>query len=97
MYGYDGVGLRGGTFHTVGLWRPHWRLRGVRWVQDVPVDGTIESDRETGRSSAHVTLQGGGLPASTLLIRWNSQRPRRLALVTGSVGGLPVRLRVPPP
>jgi pimeloyl-ACP methyl ester carboxylesterase len=96
MYGYDGVGLRGGTFTTVGLWTPSWQLRGVRWVHDVPVDGTIRADFRTGVSSARVTL-GGTLPASVLHIRWNSRQPLRPAVVTGRVGGVRVHLRVPTP
>ncbi|HEY6567725.1 MAG TPA: alpha/beta fold hydrolase [Actinomycetota bacterium] len=97
MYGYDGVGLRGGTFKTVGLWTPSWWLRGVRWVQDVPVDGTIESNFGTGVSMARVTLAGGGVPPSTLRIRWNSLTPMRPAVVTGRVGAARVHQRVPTP
>jgi pimeloyl-ACP methyl ester carboxylesterase len=97
MYGYEGVGLRGGTFSTVGLWSPTWRLRGVRWVRDVPVDGSAESNLANGRSRAHVTLGGGGIPASDLRIRWNAHRPFEAAHVTGTVGGRRVDLRVPAP
>jgi pimeloyl-ACP methyl ester carboxylesterase len=97
MYGYEGVGLRGGTFSTVGLSSPDWRLRGIRWVRDVPVDGTAESNLATGRSHAHVTLGGGGIPSSDLRIRWNAHRPFEGARVTGTVGGQRVDLRVPAP
>jgi hypothetical protein len=98
MYGYEGVGLRGGTFSTVGLSSPDWRLRGIRWVRDVPVDGTAESNLATGRSHAHVTLDdGGGIPSSDLRIRWNAHRPFEGARVTGTVGGQRVDLRVPAP
>jgi hypothetical protein len=91
------VGLRGGTFSTVGLWSPSWRLRGVRWVRDVPVDGSAESNLATGRSRAHVTLVSGGIPASDLRIRWNAHRPFEGARVTGTVGDRRVDLRVPAP
>ena len=97
MYGYDGVGLRGGTFFTVGTWTPSWRLRDVRWVEDVPVDGTIESDFRTGVSRAFVRLRGGGIPPSVLRIRWNSLEISRRAVVTGRVGGVRVHVRVPVP
>jgi hypothetical protein len=97
MSGYDGVGLRGGSFTTVGLWTPTWRLDGVRWVADVAVDGSISSDRRTGRASATVTLQGRGVPPSHLRIAWNSLRPFEPALVTGRVGGRLVSVRVTAP
>jgi hypothetical protein len=41
MYGYDGVGLRGGRFSTRGYRHVSWTLRGVRWVEDVEVDGRM--------------------------------------------------------
>ena len=97
MYGYDGVGLRGGTFTTSGLATPTWRLRGIRWVRGVPVDGSIDTNLATGVSHARITLDAARLPPSSLRIHWNSRRPLRAAVVTGTVGGARVRLRVPAP
>ena len=97
MGGYEGVGLRGGSFEAWGYDAPHWRLRDVRWVADVPVDGAIHSDFLSGRSEATVTLSGGGIPWSRVTVRWNALRPREGALVVGTVGGVWVRVRVPIP
>ncbi len=97
MLGYDGVGLRGGSFETANYDAPRWLLHAIRWVEDVPVDGTVRTDRRTGTSSATVTLVGGSIPWSHLTLRWSVRRPRERALVTGTVGGTSVRLRVPIP
>jgi hypothetical protein len=94
MLGYDGVGLRGGTFETTGYDAPRWRLHGVRWVADVPVDGVVRTDGRTGKSSATVSLVGGGIPRSHLTVRWNVRHPRERAVVTGTVGGASIRIRV---
>jgi pimeloyl-ACP methyl ester carboxylesterase len=97
MGGTHGVGLRGGTFETHGFRDPVFRLRDVRWVGDVAVGGTLRWDRPSGDIRATVSLQGVDVPGLRLRIRWNAWHPMGSALVVGSVGGQPVRLRVPAP
>jgi hypothetical protein len=97
MTGYDGVGLRGGTFETHGYRNPVFELRGVRWVGDVAVSGTFDWDRPSGAVRARLTLAAGGVPSSSLRVRWNTWRPMGSALVVGTVGGKAIRLYVPAP
>jgi pimeloyl-ACP methyl ester carboxylesterase len=97
MGGYEGVGLRGGTFRTWGYDAPRWRLDAVRWVRDVAVDGRIATDTFSGRSEATVTLAGPSFPRSRLTVRWNALRPRARASVVGTVGGAAIDVRVPVP
>ncbi len=97
MSGARGVGLRGGTFTTGGYRHPVFTLVGVRWVDDVAVSGRLEWDRPSGRVRARLTLRGEGVPRSRLRVRWNAWRPMGSALVVGSVGGRPIRLRVAAP
>jgi pimeloyl-ACP methyl ester carboxylesterase len=97
MGGTRGVGLRGGTFLTHGYRDPVFRLRGVRWVGDVAVGGTLEWDRPSGAIRATVTLRGAGVPRSRLRVRWNAWHPMGRAFVVGSVGGRRVRLWVAAP
>jgi hypothetical protein len=47
-YSGQGVGLRGGTFHTRGYSDVFFRLNGIHWVDDVAVSGHAEWDRTTG-------------------------------------------------
>lgn len=97
MGGSHGLGLRGGAFETHGYRNPVFVLRGVRWVEDVAVSGTLNWDRPSGVVRAWVTLGGGGVPASRLRVRWNAWHPMGSALVVGPVGGRVVRLWVPAP
>jgi pimeloyl-ACP methyl ester carboxylesterase len=98
MSGYLGVGLRGGTFVTIGVTKDvGWRLRGVRWVEDVAVDGRIAWDRTTGATSADATFGGGAVPSFSLHLSWNDWEPNAQAHVTGTVGGQPVDLTLPAP
>lgn len=97
MAGSHGLGLRGGAFETHGSRNPVFVLRGVRWVDDVAVSGTLEWDRPSGVVRARLTLRGDGVPASRLRVHWNAWHPMGSALVVGSVGAKAVRLRVPAP
>jgi hypothetical protein len=98
MLGYHGVGLRGGAFVTTGI-SPHvrWSLRGVRWVDDAAVDGSVLWDRATGATSADVTLEGSGVPPASLHLQWNDWKPHARAHVSGTVGGHPVDLVIAAP
>jgi pimeloyl-ACP methyl ester carboxylesterase len=97
MGGTRGVGLRGGSFVTHGYRHPVFRLRDVRWLQDVSVTGTLEWNRPSGAVRATVFLGGAGVPRSRLRVHWNAWRPMGRALVVGSVAGRPVRLWVAAP
>lgn len=97
MTGADGVGLRGGTFTTTGDPRVRFRLRGVRWVTDVAVDGTIAWQRDTGAVAATLTATGSGATRAHLTITWNDWHPLAQATVTGDVDGRLVALAVPAP
>ena len=97
MTGTHGAGLRGGGFETHGYRNPVFVLRGVRWVRDVAVSGTVEWDRPSGAVRARLTLRGRGAPDSHLRVGWNTWHPMGSALVAGSVGGHAVRLRVRAP
>jgi hypothetical protein len=97
MGGFEGVGLRGGTFTTRGSARVTWRLDGVRWVEDVAVSGTASWNRRTGAIRAVVTLTGTGVPGGRLRLRWNDLEALARADVRGMIGGRPVDLRIPAP
>jgi len=103
MYGYHGVGLRGGTFSTRGgaftSARPvvHWRLDDVRWVRDVAVSGTARWNRSTGAVRAVVSVHGAGTDPGRLVLRWNDQDNHARAVATGRVGGQAVRTGFPAP
>jgi pimeloyl-ACP methyl ester carboxylesterase len=93
MGGYEGVGLRGGTFSTRGFRLVSWRLHGVRWVGDVAVSGTASWNRDTGAIRARVTLDG--VITGRLWLRWNDFEPLARARVRGTVGGRSVFVTIP--
>ena len=99
MYGADGHGLRGGSFVAEGEYlaygRIRLRLRGVRFVGDVPVSGTVDWERRAGTVRARLRL--GGAATGTLRIGWSTRAARAIATVRGTVGGRAVRLQTPAP
>jgi hypothetical protein len=97
MGGFDGVGLRGGTFATRGYTLVRWTLDGVRWVRDVAVSGTVSWDRRTGAIRARVVLEGSGVPGGRLRLRWYVLEPLPTARVRGVLGGRAVDLEIPAP
>ena len=92
--GVKGLGLRGGSFQVHGKYTTVFTLKGVRWVQDVPVSGTVRWSRPGGRVRADLTLSGG-VPDSHLRMSWNVWHPLDAVRVRGTVGAQRVRLRVP--
>jgi hypothetical protein len=92
MSGYDGVGLRGGSFSATGTDVLGWTLRGVRWVEDVAVSGTVTWDRTSGAIRADVRLSGGGVPSGRLVLRWNDLEPLARAHARGRIGSITVSL-----
>lgn len=94
MTGASGVGLHGGTFSAGGDAVRRWTLHGVRWVPDVAVSGSVILHAHAGDLRATVTLSGGGVPASSLTLRWNTWARSAKAHVTGTVGGRSVSVVV---
>jgi hypothetical protein len=96
MSGADGHGLRGGTFVAEGDYLSYepirLRLRGVRFVEGVPVSGIVVWDRRAGTVRARLRV-----PEGSLRIGWSTRAPRALASVRGTLAGHPVRLRMPAP
>ena len=85
MFGEDGVGLRGGTFHTTGLTNVGFKMSKLKWVDDLGVSGTVRWDRATGAIVGEVTMVGA--ITGTLTITWNDWHPLAQAHAVGVVGG----------
>jgi pimeloyl-ACP methyl ester carboxylesterase len=85
MYGEDGVGLRGGSFHTTGLTNVGFKMRDLKWVDDLEVNGTVRWDRATGAIIGEVTVTGA--VSGSLSIRWNDWHPLAQAHAVGVVDG----------
>jgi pimeloyl-ACP methyl ester carboxylesterase len=86
-YSGQGVGLRGGTFHTRGYSDVFFRLKGIRWVDDVTLDGHAEWDRTTGLIHARVSVSGAGAAGGTLRMSWYDWDQRPQAEVRGTLDG----------
>jgi pimeloyl-ACP methyl ester carboxylesterase len=97
MGGYEGVGLRGGTFATDGWGVARFRFDRLRWVEDVAVSGRATWNRRTGAIRALVTLTGRATDAGRLTLRWNERDPDGLAQATGTIGGRRVDVVFPAP
>lgn len=68
------------------------RLRGTRFVEDLPVGGTVEWIRRARRVTARLRASGG-----RLRVAWDATATRAIASVRGTLGGRAVRLRTPAP
>ena len=100
MSGLRGHGLRGGRFFDVGgsyySFRPvRLRLRGVRFVSDLAVSGTVEWDRRAGRVTGRLRLTGAR--TGRLRIGWRTRETHALASLRGRLGGRVVRVVTPAP
>jgi hypothetical protein len=101
MYGYSGVGLRGGTFEATAraetLWRnTRWRLNDVRWVSGVQVSGTVRLNRASGHIRANISVAGKEATPGRRSLRWNEWRERHAtARASGTLGGVRVSYRFP--
>jgi pimeloyl-ACP methyl ester carboxylesterase len=85
MFGEEGVGLRGGRFDTTGFDDVDFTLHGLRWVENVAVDGTAHWDRTTGAITAHVVARAGPHLRGTFDLTWNDWDRHALARVRGTV------------
>lgn len=97
MYGYRGVGLRGGRFSTTGLVHVGFTLHGIRWVRDGAVSGRVTWDRTDGAIRANVTVDGSGVAPGHLILRWNDWTPLATATARGTVGGRTIHISFPAP
>ena len=95
MYGYDGHGLRGGTFTSAGPYlskrRPvTFTLRRIKFVTDMAVSGKAVWDRTALTMTARVTLSGAA--AGRLVITWPTNVQNAKAHIAGAVDGHAVDL-----
>ena len=99
MYGSRGHGLRGGSFTASGDYLAYspirLRLRGVRFVSDLAVSGSVEWNRRAGTVRARLRLAGAR--RGFVRIGWSTRAPRALASIRGTIGGRAVRLSTPAP
>jgi pimeloyl-ACP methyl ester carboxylesterase len=94
-YDGTGVGLRGGRFSYAGSADITFKLKAVRWVDDVAVSGSLEWNRTTGWITATVTAAGPGAESGELHLRWRDWDIHAVASVQGQIGGRPVDLELP--
>lgn len=94
---YDGTGrgLRGGRFSYTGDALTKFRLKDLRFVDDVAVSGTVSWNRTTGRIDADVTAKGPAGESASLHLRWNDWDNHAQARVNGAIGGRPIDLVLP--
>lgn len=97
MLGSEGVGLRGGTFTTDGDPAVKFRLKAVRWVRDLAVQGAVTWQRDTGAIQASLVATRDNGTVARLTMRWNDWEPHARATVSGTVGGRPVTAKFPAP
>ena len=95
MYGYHGVGLRGGHFGTAGLVHVWFTLNGIKWVRDAAVSGTVHWDQADGRITAAVSVTGPGVVPGHLWLRWNDWRTHAAVSASGTVGGRSIHVSFP--
>ena len=97
MYGYHGVGLRGGRFDTAGWVAVWFGLHDVRWVRDAGVSGTVHWDLDDGRIRASVSVGGPGVDPGHLRLAWNDWHPHAVATARGTIGGRAIAMSFPAP
>ncbi|MFN8188646.1 MAG: alpha/beta fold hydrolase [Gaiellales bacterium] len=97
MYGSEGVGLRGGSFTTVGLERVHFVARALRYVEDVAVSGHVSWNRRGGAVRAVVRFTGPNGTGGRLQLSWNDWKRHAVARAVGEIEGRPVAVRLPAP
>ena len=99
MYGYDGRGLRGGTFKTGGDYYAFhpvtFRFAKTRFVRDLAVSGRAAWNRKALRMTAR--LKVAGARSGRLRIAWATGVRNATATVRGTLGGRTVRLTMPAP
>ncbi len=95
-----GYGLRGGSFtYASGVYSEtptvRFRMKDLRFTDDVSVSGTMTWDRLSGLITASVSVRGPGSESGAMHVAWDSSRPHATATVRGKIGGRPVDLSLP--
>jgi pimeloyl-ACP methyl ester carboxylesterase len=93
----DGVGLRGGKFHTTGDPIAKFTLNGLRWVTDAATSGNATWNRVTGDVTAHTTVVTDAGSHAALDLSWNEWVTDPNATVRGTIDGHPVKATLPTP
>lgn len=97
-YDGSGAGLRGGRFHVTSTADgARFRLRNVRWTEDLEVSGRIDWRIATDDVQAELVLRGAGLGAGTLSVAWSGRAPGVTARASGRFDGRPVAATAPAP
>jgi pimeloyl-ACP methyl ester carboxylesterase len=94
----NGTGLRGGTFTIAtsgGL--QVLTLTGVRWVDDLAVDGVVRFDPQSGAVTATLTMVGPGGDTGRMHVTWDARVTGDLAAVSGAYDGAPIVATLPAP
>jgi pimeloyl-ACP methyl ester carboxylesterase len=95
-----GYGLRGGSFtYANGVYSENpavrFRMKELRWTDDVSVSGTMTWDRVTGLIDATIAVSGPGTESGSVQVTWNNSGSHATATVRGRIGGRPVDLELP--
>jgi len=97
-YDGSGAGLRGGRFRVTSTADgARFRLRGVRWTEDLEVSGKIEWRIATDDVQAELVLRGAGLGAGTLHVEWSGRAPGVSARASGRFDDRAVAATSPAP
>jgi hypothetical protein len=87
-FNYVDTGLRGGKFTYAATDTGYeFKLKGLKWTDDIAVSGTVSWDQTTNIITAQVTLKGAGTQLGTLQISWNDADINAMASVTGNIQG----------
>jgi pimeloyl-ACP methyl ester carboxylesterase len=102
MYGVVGHGLHGGRFTVLGPYASYAhplviRFHGDRFVPGLAVSGRAIWNRTTLRVRAALRLRGPAGASGRITLTFPTNRPHGRAIVTGTLGGRHVLLRLSPP
>jgi pimeloyl-ACP methyl ester carboxylesterase len=97
--GPNGTGLRGGTFTIAASagGSALLTLAGVKWVDDLAVDGVVRWAPQSGAVAATLTMVGPGGDIGQMSITWNARVIGALAEVRGIFDGKPIVAALPAP
>jgi pimeloyl-ACP methyl ester carboxylesterase len=87
-------GLRGGTFSYAETANGYnFKLKELRWTEDVAVSGTVVWNMKTNIVTAQVDVVAAGGQAGTLNMRWDDADFHAIATVQGQINGAVIRAR----
>jgi pimeloyl-ACP methyl ester carboxylesterase len=82
-------GLRGGKLTYAATDTGYdFKLKGLKWTEDIAVSGTVSWDQTSNIITAQVTLKTAGAQVGALQIRWNDADINAMASVTGEIEGV---------